>query len=95
MTPIQMAACHMVGDFAMQPDWMGKFKATHWEINGYHALTYTAPFALMGASPVQCAAVAVTHFMIDPMKARWHWIDKIWVDQILHAITLWGIFTWL
>lgn len=94
MNLLQALACHMIGDFAFQPDWMGKYKATHWEILGYHSATYAAPFVLAGCTWKEALVLMVSHFCIDPMKCRWKWIDKIWVDQFLHLIVLLGVFSW-
>jgi hypothetical protein len=82
-------ACHFVGDFAFQSTWMSVEKGKSWEINFYHCATYTAVFVLF-ARPSLLAAVLllVTHFVIDTLKARYKLITHIWVDQLLHLLTI-------
>jgi hypothetical protein len=82
-------ACHFVGDFAFQSTWMTIEKGKSWEVNFYHAATYTAVFVLL-AHPSILAAVVLfgTHFVVDPLKARYKVIGPIWVDQLLHVLTI-------
>lgn len=94
MTLIWLLAGHFIGDFAFQNDWMATQKAKSWEVNMYHALVYTAAIlvvAKVGGATLPLSALAVifvSHFIIDPMKARWHIIKHIWLDQLLHLIVL-------
>src|SRR6266478_8535272 len=82
-------ACHFVGDFAFQSTWMSIEKAKSWEVNFYHAATYTAVFVLFAhPSLLATAILLVTHFIVDPLKARYKVIHPIWVDQLLHVITI-------
>jgi hypothetical protein len=85
-------ACHFVGDFAFQSAWMSANKGKSWEVNAYHAATYTAVFALFArATPVDIAIIFLTHFFIDPLKARYNLIKPIWVDQALHFVVIFGL----
>jgi hypothetical protein len=86
-------ACHFVGDFAFQSAWMSANKGKSWEINTYHAATYTAMFALFarGATPAALGVIFLTHFFIDPLKARYNLIKPIWVDQALHFIVIFAL----
>jgi len=81
-------ACHFIGDFPLQSEWIAINKGKSWEVNFYHAVIYTAIFVLMGATPIQATVLCVSHFCIDPLKARWGIIKSIWQDQILHLIIL-------
>ncbi|GCF08035.1 DUF3307 domain-containing protein [Dictyobacter arantiisoli] len=82
-------ACHFIGDFAFQSAWMSMEKGKSWEINFYHSATYTATFVLFAHSSVAATAVLFgTHFVIDPLKARYKLIGPIWIDQALHVITI-------
>lgn len=56
---------HLVGDYILQSHWMATFKTQrHWPALA-HALTYTAPFALITHSVVALFIICSTHFLID------------------------------
>ena len=82
-------ACHFVGDFAFQSTWMSVEKGKSWEVNFYHCATYTATFVLF-AHPSISAVIALlcTHFIVDALKARYRIIRSIWLDQLLHTVTI-------
>jgi hypothetical protein len=85
-------ACHFVGDFAFQSTWMSVEKGKSWEVNFYHCATYTATFVLFGgASLVAAIWLLITHYIVDTLKARYKVIGSIWLDQLLHVVTLVGI----
>lgn len=82
-------ACHFVGDFAFQSTWMTIEKGKSWEVNFYHSATYTAVFLLFAhPSFLATGILFATHFVIDPLKARYKVIGPIWLDQLLHIITI-------
>ncbi|GAC1380957.1 MAG: hypothetical protein NVS4B7_19750 [Ktedonobacteraceae bacterium] len=82
-------ACHFVGDFAFQSTWMSVEKGKSWEVNFYHCATYTAVFILLAHPTVLATTVLFgTHFIVDPLKARYKVIGPIWVDQLLHILTI-------
>ncbi|GCE16820.1 DUF3307 domain-containing protein [Dictyobacter kobayashii] len=82
-------ACHFIGDFAFQSAWMSMEKGKSWEVNFYHCATYTATFVLFAhPSLIATAVLFGTHFIIDPLKARYKLIDPIWLDQTLHIVTI-------
>lgn len=88
-------ACHFVGDFAFQSAWMSMEKGKSWEVNFYHCATYTAVFVLFAhTSPLATAVLFGVHFVVDPLKARYKVIGPIWLDQLIHIVTilfvLWG-----
>jgi hypothetical protein len=82
-------ACHFIGDFAFQSTWMSAEKGKSWEVNFYHCATYTATFVLF-AHPSFNAVLALlcTHFVVDALKARYKVIGSIWLDQLLHIVTI-------
>jgi hypothetical protein len=95
MTPLLwLVAGHLLGDFAFQSEWMAMNKGKSWEINLYHAAVYTATICVVAAiggvtlSVLALAILLVSHFCIDPFKARWNLIRSIWIDQLLHFIVL-------
>ena len=82
-------ACHFVGDFAFQSTWMSVEKGKSWEVNFYHCATYTAVFVLFAHPSLIAVAILLgTHFVVDPLKSRYHIIDSIWLDQLLHILTI-------
>ena len=82
-------ACHFVGDFAFQSTWMSMEKGKSWEVNFYHCATYTATFVLFARpSLLATAMLLVTHYIVDTLKARYHVIGPIWLDQLLHILTI-------
>lgn len=97
MEILWLIAGHFLGDVAFQPDWVASKKGKSWEINGYHAFTYTAAiFVTAGIggivlSPLVLTILFISHFVIDPLGARWGIIKSIWVDQLLHFIILGAI----
>lgn len=94
-----LIAAHFLGDFPFQSEWMIKMKETSWEINGYHALTYTATFYVLAylgnvALPIWFfLGILISHFFIDPLKARYKVIKNIWLDQILHLSIIYLLFS--
>lgn len=89
-----LVACHHFGDFAFQSTWMAAGKSKSWEVNFYHALMYSilfVPLAFVPGFAVTFAGLLVifiTHFWIDPCKARWNFVKTIWQDQLFHYVTL-------
>lgn len=82
-------ACHFIGDFAFQSAWMSMEKGKSWEVNFYHAATYTAVFIIWAhSSPLATAVIFGAHVVVDPLKARYKLIGPIWLDQLLHVITI-------
>ena len=69
-------------------------KGKFWEVNGYHSLVYTATvFVVTAIGGVilpywAVGTILLSHFLIDPLKARWGSIKNIWVDQIFHILIL-------
>ncbi len=82
-------ACHFVGDFAFQSTWMSIEKGKSWEVNFYHCATYTATFVLFAHPSLPASAlILVTHYIVDTLKARYKVIGPIWLDQLLHGLTI-------
>lgn len=86
-----LIASHFIGDYPFQPLYFVENKGKSWEVNFYHAATYTAAFVVFAhVSWLSALILLVSHFVIDPIKARWHIIpiNKIWIDQILHIVVI-------
>jgi hypothetical protein len=88
-TLLAWIACHFVGDFAFQSTWMSMEKGKSWEVNFYHCATYTATFVIFVHPSIQATAfLLVTHYIVDTLKARYKVIGPIWLDQLLHILTI-------
>src|SRR5438477_13017781 len=82
-------ACHFLGDFAFQSTWMSVEKGKSWDVLFYHCATYTAVFILFAHPTAMAIAILVgTHFVVDALKARYKVIGPIWLDQMLHIVTI-------
>jgi len=91
---------HLIGDFALQGDWIAANKGKSWEVNFYHAATHTAVLLLIVkvGTGVELAfwpilILCASHFFIDALKARWGIVKTIWQDQLLHLGVM--ILIWL
>ena len=87
-------AAHFIGDYPCQSLWFTMEKGKSWEVNFYHAATYASVFVLCGCAWWQFLILFGTHFLIEPLKARWGIVKTIWQDQILHAIVIVALFCW-
>lgn len=89
MNILLLLACHFIGDFGLQSKWMSENKGKSWEINFYHAATYTAVFVILAKiSWAATIILIISHFFIDPLSSRWKIIKYIWADQILHLLII-------
>ena len=89
VTLLVWLACHFLGDFPLQGDYLSSMKGKSWEHLVYHCACYTGVFVLF-AHPSLLAIVAlfVPHVIIDALKARYHVIPWLWLDQLLHVLTI-------
>jgi hypothetical protein len=82
-------ACHFLGDFPLQGDYLSSMKGKSWEHLFYHCACYTGVFVLFAhTSPQAALALFVPHLVIDALKARYKLIPWLWLDQLLHIITI-------
>jgi hypothetical protein len=84
-----LIACHFIGDFPFQGDWIAQNKGKSFEVMAYHCLIYLSTFVLFAKISCLVAVVLfISHFVIDSLKARYHIVKSIWVDQILHLLII-------
>ena len=76
-------ACHLVGDYVLQSDYIAKTKGENWWHLIVHCFLYTVPFYVMFQWHWVMAIIFVTHIVIDTLKARWKIINYA-TDQMLH-----------
>jgi len=93
-----LAAAHFLGDFAFQSRWMVENKGKSWEVNAYHTLTYTATIfvvAVLAGLNLPTwffVTIMISHFLIDPLKARYNIVKSIWADQLLHLVVIYALY---
>ena len=92
---------HYIGDWALQPQWIGMSKGKYWYVMLSHCMVYTGivaiAFKYVGVPDLvrTCAIIFVIHWAVDAWKCRetkefptWH----LYVDQFIHIALL---ITWL
>lgn len=84
-----LMAVHFIADFPFQGDWLGTQKGNSWELMFYHCAIYAGTFLVFGKVSLLFAAILfISHFIIDPLKARYKIIKPIWIDQLLHIMVI-------
>jgi hypothetical protein len=94
---LTIIACHMLGEYVTQTDWMAARKLLDWRPRLIHVATYTAGMVFV---PLQAhmslaravaflLAIGIPHFIVD--CRRWAsgevWVAKpIMVDQAIHLV---------
>ena len=76
-------ACHMIGDYVLQSDFIAKTKGENWYHMIVHCVLYCVPFVVVFGLTEHIAFLFATHVVIDSAKARWDAIDYCG-DQMLH-----------
>lgn len=90
---IILLACHFVGDFAFQTEYLASNKGKSWVVNFIHAAVYTATFVIFAKVSVAFTALLlISHFIVDPLKSRYKIVKHLWIDQLIHiAIIVVGL----
>lgn len=89
----KLLACHMLGDYVLQTDFLASTKGDNWWHLLAHCITYTVPFALAFGIDGRIFALLTTHMVIDTLKAREHAIGYV-QDQLSHIVTLAFLYGW-
>ncbi|MBQ0070686.1 MAG: DUF3307 domain-containing protein [Spirochaetales bacterium] len=76
-------ACHFIGDYVLQGEFLSTTKGRNWYHLLIHALLYTVPFALWFGIDWRIAVLFLMHLPMDALKARWHRLSYFW-DQFIH-----------
>ena len=82
----KLLACHMLGDYVLQTDFLAKTKGENWWHLLAHCVTYTVPFAVAFGIDWRIGYLLAMHPIIDTLKARHH-IGYV-SDQTLHLLAL-------
>lgn len=80
----KLMACHMVGDYALQSDFLAKTKGENWWHLFVHCVLYSLPFAVAFGFDWRVLALLASHVLADAAKARWQVLDYT-EDQIFHV----------
>ncbi|AXF52506.1 MAG: protein of unknown function DUF3307 [Caudoviricetes sp.] len=78
-------ACHFIGDYTLQSDFLAKTKGENWYHTFIHCFLYCLPFAVVYGFNERILLLFVSHWIIDPLKARWNKIGYF-TDQFLHLV---------
>ena len=78
-------ACHFMGDYVLQIDFLAKTKGSNWWHLIAHCFLYSLPFAVVFGLDWRIALIVLTHVVIDASKARYKVINYV-TDQILHLL---------
>lgn len=90
----KLLACHMLGDYVLQNDFMASTKGKNWWHLLAHCVTYTVPFAIVFGIDGRIAALLASHLIVDAQKARWDMIGYV-QDQVSHVVTLVLLYGWM
>lgn len=89
MNFLLLVACHFIGDFPLQQGMIAQNKGKSWQMNFYHAAIYSSLFVIAAKTTVLATLILmISHFLIDPLKCRWHIVKHLWMDQILHLLVI-------
>lgn len=83
----ELLACHFIGDYVLQIDFLAKTKGENWWHLLAHCVLYSVPFAILFGIDWRIALIIITHIVIDALKARYKKINYL-TDQVLHLIIL-------
>jgi hypothetical protein len=77
---IQLIA-HLIGDFALQNDWMaenkGKFTIAGWLSCFIHCAVYSLTFLLITFDIQKLLLVFLSHFLIDKFRLAFHYCEIV------------------
>lgn len=88
-----LLACHMLGDYVLQNDYLAETKGENWWHMLAHCVCYTVPFAVVFGVDWRIACLLASHMLIDTAKTRWHKIDYV-SDQLAHAVVICAMYWW-
>lgn len=84
---LKLLACHMIGDYVLQSDYIASTKGQNWWHMFVHCFLYAVPFYICFGGSGDLLTVFIMHMIIDPLKARWGKISYL-EDQLCHLATL-------
>ncbi len=88
---LTLITCHMIGDYFFQNEFIANTKGQNWYHLVVHCVLYAVPFAIAFGWCWQLALIAVLHFPVDALKARYKKITYV-QDQVLHYLLVMSYF---
>lgn len=83
----KLMACHMLGDYALQNDFLAMTKGANWWHLCAHCVLYSLPFAVAFGFDWRVLALLASHVLVDAAKARWQALDYT-ADQVIHVVVM-------
>lgn len=87
----KLMACHMLGDYVLQTDFLASTKSDNWWHLLAHCVTYTVPFALAFGVDWRVLDLLLSHVIVDALKSRWSMIGYA-EDQAAHIVIAWVLY---
>ena len=76
-------ACHVIGDYVLQNDYIAKTKGQNWWHLIVHSFLYIVPFRLTFGYNINLLFLFIFHLLVDSTKARDKSIGYV-KEQIYH-----------
>ena len=87
----KLTACHMLGDYVLQSDYLAQTKGENWWHLLAHCVLYAVPFAVVFGIDRRIFWLFLSHLLIDAMKARWRVIGYA-PDQVAHVVMMLALY---
>jgi hypothetical protein len=84
-TILILIACHLIGDYVLQCDYIATSKGTNWYHMFVHCFLYCVPFCIVFSIDYRIVLLFITHIFIDSLKARYKKINYV-EDQVMHYL---------
>ena len=82
---LTVVVCHLIGDYALQSDFLAKTKGENWYHLIVHCVLYCLPFYFAFGFTWQLIYIFMVHIVTDAAKARYEKINYT-TDQIVHYL---------
>lgn len=87
----KLTACHMLGDYVLQSDYLARTKGMNlWHLLA-HCVLYVVPFSVVFGIDQRILWLFLSHLLIDAMKARWQVIGYA-SDQVAHVVMMLALY---
>lgn len=87
----KLLACHMLGDYVLQTDFLASTKGDNWWHLLAHCVFYSVPFAVIFGVDQRIFWLFLSHLLIDVMKVRWKVIGYV-SDQVAHVVMMLALY---
>ena len=87
----KLLACHMLGDYVLQTDFLASTKGDNWWHLLAHCVLYAVPFAVVFGVDQRIFWLFLSHLLVDVMKARWKAIGYV-SDQVVHVVMMLALY---